>query len=468
VQAVRVVSVLGVLAALAAAFWFMAPRGAAPTPPTPGPAARSDKGPVVFGLVPTVDDRFTAEPCNRVKGAGLSALAAFMAEMRDPYPDAIGVSMGDLTLAWGAVGRRTVVFHYGEVVPNCGVRFVAAGEGELSTGAAYLREVVSNIDGVTFLCGNATDPDGQALMRAWSLLRVGERGVLLVGVAAESLQAELVARGSDVRLAPAAETAARSCAEGLADARAKGIDVDVVALFVHGTVDETAAVLAKVPGVTFAVAAHGSDLPDIEPRRVGAVPVYYGGRGLRFAWRLFLPGDGGPQDPSLTRIGSRQSERPSPHTKALEFFRETLTSKFFEEAVNTPGDRPRDPRGDYVGGDRCCDCHADVGAQHAVSAHGVPSKALLDSTFGGSTSCVSCHTTAPYWDGGWRGPKDRSGMSGVSCEACHGPGQAHALSQSKGYGKVELSRCLECHLPDRSPGFDAEAEWKRSGHRLTR
>jgi cytochrome c554/c'-like protein len=468
VQAVRVVSVLGVLAALAAAFWFMAPRGATTQTPPPATASKPDKGPVVFGLVPTIDDRFTAEPCNRVKGAGLSALAAFMAEIHDPYPDFLGVSMGDLTLAAGAVGRRTVVFHYGEVVPNSGVRFVAAGEGELSTGSAYVREVVSRIEGVTFLCGNATDPDGQPLMRGWTLLRVGERGVLLVGVAAESLQAGLDARGSDVRLGPAAETAARACADGLADARGKGIDVDLVALFVHGTVDEAAAVVAKVPGVTFAVAAHGADLPDLEPRRVNGVPVYFGGRGLRFAWRLLVPGDGSAPAASLSRIGSRYSERPSPHTKALEFFRETLSRQFFEEAVNTPGDRPRDPRGDYVGGERCCDCHADVGAQHAASPHGTPSAALLDSNFAGSSSCVGCHTTAPYWDGGWRGPKDRSSMAGVSCEACHGPGQAHAMSQSRGYGKVEFSRCLECHLPDRSPGFDPEEAWKRSGHRLVR
>lgn len=467
-QTVRVVSVVGVLAALAAAFWFMAPRGGTTQKEPAAPTKSADRGPVVFGLVPTIDDRFTAEPCNRVRGAGLSALAAFMTEVHEPYPDAIGVSMGDLTLAFGAVGRRTVVFHYGEIVPNSGVRFVAAGEGELSTGSAYLREVVTRIEGVTLLCGNAVDPDGNPLLNGRSLLRIGERGVLLVGVAAESLQAELDARGSDVRLVPAADTAARACADGLADARNKGIDVDVVALFVHGTVDEAAAVVAKVPGVTFAVAAHGPDMADPEPRRVGNVPVFYGGRGLRFAWRLIIPGDGSALVQSLTRIGVRYSERPSPHEQALAFFRETLTQKFFEDGVNTPGDRPRDRRGEYVGGDRCCDCHADIGAQHAASPHGVPSTALLDSNFGGSTSCVGCHTTAPYWDGGWRGPKDRSSMAGISCEACHGPGQAHAMSKSKGYGKVAFSRCLDCHAPDRSPGFDPEAAWKRAGHRLVK
>ena len=463
-QTARVVSVLAVVAALAAAFFFMSPRGGTNTPAVPQPPAPTGE-PVVFALLPTTEDRFTAEPCNQVRGTGLSSVAAFMAEMKEPFPDALGVSMGDLTLAWGGLGRRTLVFHYGEVVANSGVQFVAAGEGELRGGTTFLREVLSRVGGVTFLCGNATDPAGQTLLRGWQLLRVGTRGVLLVGVAAESLQADLAAHGSDVKLSPAAAAAAIACADGLADARKKSIGVDVVALFVHGTVDEAAAVVSEVPGVTFAVAAHGADLPDIEPRRVRDVPVYFGGRGLRFAWRLLLPAGGAPA-PSLSRIGVRFEEKPAPHAPALAMFRQMVTEKFFEETANATGERPRDPRGDYVGGERCCDCHADVGAQHIASPHGVPSKLLLSSNFAGSTSCVGCHTTAPYWDGGWRGPKDLSSMAGVSCEACHGPGQAHAMSQSRGYGKVEFSRCAECHLPDRTPGFDAESVWKRAGHRL--
>jgi len=466
VQTVRVVSVLAVVAALAAAFWFMVPRGGTDATPAPAPPAASG-APVVFGLLPTTEDRFTAEPCNLVRGTGLSSVAAFMAEMREPFPDAPGVSMGDLTLASGGLGRRTLVFHYGEVAANSGVQFVAAGEGELRGGAQFIRDVLSRVGGVTFLCGNATDPQGQPLLRGWQLLRIGTRGVLLVGVAAESLQADLAAHGSDVQLAPAAAAASIACADGLADARGKSIGVDVVGLFVHGTVDEAAAVVSQVPGITFAVAAHGADLPDIEPRRVQAVPVFFGGRGLRFAWRLFIPGGGAPA-PSLSRIGVRFEEKPAPHAPALALFREGMTAKFFEETANTPGERPRDPRGDYIGGERCCDCHADVGAQHAASPHGAPSKALLESNFAGSTSCVGCHTTAPYWDGGWRGPKDRSSMAGISCEACHGPGQAHAASQSRGYGTVEFSRCAECHRPDRSPDFDAESTWKRAGHRLVK
>lgn len=467
-QAVRVVSVLGVLAALAAAFWFMAPRGATTETPAPAPAAGGKRVPIAFTLVPTIDDRFTAEPCNRVAGTGLSALNAIVAEQREHFSDAIGVSMGDVTRAWGAVGRHTVAIHYTEVVPQSGVRFVVPGEGELATGVAFIREILTSREGLTFLCGNAVDADGNRLMHGTSLLKVGERGVLLVGVAADSLQEELAAHGSDVRLDPAAETAARACAEGLADARAKGIGVDVVALFVHGTVDEAAAVLEKVPGVTFAAAAHGPDMPDTEPRRVGDVPIYYGGRGLRFAWRVVATGHAKAPASFLSRNGARAGEKPSPHAGGLALCRDTLKAKFFEGAATTPGDRPRDPRGDYVGGERCSDCHAEIGAQHAASPHGVPSKALLDSAFGASTSCVGCHTTAPYWDGGWRGPKDRSSMAGVSCEACHGPGQAHAASQSRGYGKVEFSLCLECHVPDRSPGFDPAEAWKRAGHRLVR
>ena len=90
--------------------------------------------------------------------------------------------------------------------------------------------------------------------------------------------------------------------------------------------------------------------------------------------------------------------RSDPHAPALAMFRKAMTEKFFEETVNATGERPRDPRGDYVGGERCCDCHADVGAQHAASPHGVPSAALLASDFAGSTSCVACHTDSDDHD----------------------------------------------------------------------
>jgi hypothetical protein len=235
-------------------------------------------------------------------------------------------------------------------------------------------------------------------------------------------------------------------------------------------VDEAAAIVEKTPGVTFAAAAHGPALPDAAPRVVAGVPIVYGGQGLRFFWALIVPPDGRAVEPELHRVGGYSLAMGSGYGDALKYLREAKMPRFYDEAAETPGDRVRDPRGAYVGAARCGDCHVSAAAEFAGSAHAKPPTALLGSPFNGTTGCVNCHQTGPYSIGGWKGPKDRtSDMAGVSCEACHGPGEIHAATPKiRKMPKVGLDRCQACHLPDRDPDFDAAESWKRCGHKLVK
>jgi len=462
----RILAVVGVVVALAAAFYWASPREESKTSPAAAQAASAEaSGPVVFAILPTIEDRFVSEPCSRIAGGGLFSLQAAMADVALSAPDAIGVSFGDLTLAEGGIGRHVAGYHYPEVFAKSGVRFVAAGEGELGLGVAFLREALTRVEGVTFLCANAVDGKGLRLTAGWQLAKSGGRGVVIVAVAADSMQADLARRGSDVRLSPAQKAVDDARTEALARAARAGVEVSVFALFVHGTVDEAAAIVAKTPGVTFAAAAHGPTLPQTEPRMVGDVPIHYVGRGMRFGCAMFVPPDSRPLDWAVFRVGSRLLGKNGPGD-ALQFFREVTRVKMFEEVERTPGERLQDPRGAYVGAPRCGDCHIEIAAQFAPSGHAKPSKVLLESQFVGSTSCMGCHQTGPYRTGGWKGPADKtSDLAAVSCESCHGPGEVHSATPKAAHmAKVGLSRCYDCHLPDRSPDFDAETAWKRSGH----
>jgi hypothetical protein len=470
VQTSRIAAIVAVVVALAVAFYWASPRDETrPADSTPQAAAGEPTGPVAFAVFPTIEDRFVSEPCSRIPGGGLYSLSAAMADIALATPNAIGVSFGDLTLAEGGIGRRVANFHYTEVFSKSGVKFIAAGEGELGLGVTFLREGLTRIEEVKFLCANAVDEKGSRIMGGWQLARSGGRDVLIVAVAADSLQSELVRRGSDVRLTPAQKAVDDARAEALAQAARAGYHVGVFALFVHGTVDEAAAIVEKTPGVTFAAAAHGPVLPASEPRNVGGVPILYAGRGMRFSWAMFVPPDSGPLDPALGRIGARLLGKEGPGD-SLRFFREVGRVKMYEDVESTPGDRLQDPRGAYVGASRCGDCHIEIAAQFAPSAHARPSAAILSSPFVGSTSCAGCHQTGPYSTGGWRGPADKtSDLAAVSCEACHGPGEIHAATpKARRMPKVGLSRCYDCHLPDRTPDFDAQALWKKSGHAFTR
>jgi hypothetical protein len=96
-------------------------------------------------------------------------------------------------------------------------------------------------------------------------------------------------------------------------------------------------------------------------------------------------------------------------------------------------------------------------------------------------ACVGCHVTGFLQPGGWTLPTGdhhdppHPALADVGCEACHGPGQAHAVAaRSKpkigaGTGtetasapiaaaSVSTATCLGCHTPDVTNGdFDERA-----------
>lgn len=133
----------------------------------------------------------------------------------------------------------------------------------------------------------------------------------------------------------------------------------------------------------------------------------------------------------------------------------------------------------FVGADRCKVCHLP---QHNVWIKTPHARALQ--TLGekrGDPACLPCHST------GLDGVRDPSAadLSGVQCEACHGPGslykspilmsktkfsqnpeQARRAVQGAGLVLPDEQVCLRCHN-DKSPtfkGFDYSAARERIKH----
>lgn len=132
----------------------------------------------------------------------------------------------------------------------------------------------------------------------------------------------------------------------------------------------------------------------------------------------------------------------------------------------------------FVGAKACRTCHEPQGNQWSSSRHASAyvSVASRDRWF--YPLCVSCHVTGLGRSSGFElGDEPLTlharfpgvpppgadmapplGMEGVQCEACHGPGSAHAEAPSAA-GLIEktppVSLCVECHDPRNSPGFSA-------------
>lgn len=104
----------------------------------------------------------------------------------------------------------------------------------------------------------------------------------------------------------------------------------------------------------------------------------------------------------------------------------------------------------YAWADACKTCHADIYASWQRTKHANAVDRLSKSEQ--DQPCINCHTTG----GAGRVERDGKFVSrGVQCEACHGPGAAHAADPSN---KITLSRtpsaqvCEACHS-EKSPKF---------------
>ncbi len=96
----------------------------------------------------------------------------------------------------------------------------------------------------------------------------------------------------------------------------------------------------------------------------------------------------------------------------------------------------------YVGRAACATCHADVDTQYTNCAM---SKDFTSQD--GRAGCMNCHSTG-YGLGGFVSLASTPAMANVTCEACHGPGGAHAAAPSAVVlPKITDSRgsCWDCH-----------------------
>lgn len=95
---------------------------------------------------------------------------------------------------------------------------------------------------------------------------------------------------------------------------------------------------------------------------------------------------------------------------------------------------------------------AEIAGKLGVKVEGAADKA---------DACLKCHVTGHSQPGGFPGADSTktAGLSGVTCENCHGPGSAHVAAAKEAKkaainGKIGENFCRSCHTPEMSPKFD--------------
>lgn len=115
-----------------------------------------------------------------------------------------------------------------------------------------------------------------------------------------------------------------------------------------------------------------------------------------------------------------------------------------------PNDPFRDFQG-YLGNRTCTSCHSQEGLSHALSLHAIAYRTLYMRDRAEDQACVGCHVTGMGQPGGFVIGDHSSMLTGVGCEACHGPSGPHDGSPT-----VATETCAGCHDAEHSIAFSLE------------
>jgi hypothetical protein len=116
----------------------------------------------------------------------------------------------------------------------------------------------------------------------------------------------------------------------------------------------------------------------------------------------------------------------------------------------------------FSGAPRCAPCHAEAHRRWAASPHARATSDLAIDHQEKNPECLSCHATALGKPGGY--PQASPDLSGVQCEACHGPAEGHPPKRLP-CTPPSADTCGTCHTQRDSPLFDAEGYWKLVEHK---
>ncbi len=114
---------------------------------------------------------------------------------------------------------------------------------------------------------------------------------------------------------------------------------------------------------------------------------------------------------------------------------------------------PKDAK--FVGTKVCRKCHTKEHKVWAKTKHGTNFETLKGDERK-DPKCVKCHTTGYGKPGGFTSEADTPELKSTGCEACHGPGSAHAAAAKdapdegkwdKFMNKIPQNTCIACHNP---------------------
>jgi hypothetical protein len=466
-----ILPVLLILVAGAAGAWALATRGGDPADQdrragertgleAPVPQKPPDRGPpfaVMFGgeLV----GRLWVPPCSQFRQGGLARVGNLVHEMASSIRFPVLLDTGDETGAPGE-GGATELNAALRALSDCGLAVAAVGERDLSVGLERWRAVKNGLPPeLKLVCANLRDDQDRELVPAVAHLVLGRKKVLVVAVLSPSFEKGLRGAGVPVKILPPAAA--------VREALAAAGKADFVIVLSHAPPEESRALLKEVTAIDLVITAHAGTLPWREPEVLDGRTVLAPGAGWQFVCVAGFRDNGEGRRPELVEHANRPVSANIQSTGPLELHLSMaltrvrtpgfLEAMLGEAAAREPADAPA-----FTGPASCASCHPAAHAKWSADPHARSMASVRAKKFDGVWSCLACHATAPGKRGGHLKPGDE--QEAVTCEACHGPGGAHAAADGRVPLATPKDSCALCHIPEMSPGFSFDAAWPKVVH----
>jgi hypothetical protein len=371
-----------------------------------------------------------------------------------------------------------------EAMMEMGYDAIGLGTADLRLPAAELLTVVAGDDGQPgrFLSANVGlfGPPGQITPQT-RIVQAGGVKVGVISVLGSKYQREI--HNPDVQT-----TDPQAALAGLVGEMKSACDLMV--LLAHATQDESVALARRFPHFDAVVTADGPPVPPVEQLWIDGNKTLLVQVGEKVKDAVVL----GWFDQPGTRLRYQRVPldsrfAPSPAMKArMAEYQDALRQLGLEGLGVRPTPHPRrSSQGDFVGAEKCGDCHEAEYVTWKKTRHAQATRTLvgLDPPRQFDPECLACHVTGwhsqiciPY-ESGYLGLQSTPKLAGVGCENCHGPGGAHAAAeigadkarQQAQQAAIRLTQadanrlvCVRCHDVSNSPDFDFEAYWPDVAH----
>jgi hypothetical protein len=437
---------------------------AAPVAPPAPPVPADRPATVLFGG--ELRGRLVIPPCAVPGRGGLMNVMDLVPEVADGRAGlGLLLDLGDLASAPGKAGLAEAMACT-DVLSSAGLGAMAVGETDLLLGLDTWRLFKNERSmGIVSICANLRDDEGRELAAGSAEFLLGRRRVVVTAILSPSFEAGLREAGVPIRLAPPAESVRAALARA-----GKG---DIVVLLSHAPPEESAALLRELKEVDVAATAHAGDEASAEPEIIDGRPLFRPGA----AWRTFVGASfpataSGERPPAISPVRRviepkllEEGQLPPPQMPIDGALMELRVPGRLETAYGDALSRRTAPGGPAMAGPASClSCHASAHASWQTGRHARSVASLRKTGNEATPHCLSCHATGLGARGGF--PDGGPAQASVSCEACHGPGAAHAAAPEP--AKVRLgdakSSCAACHTAEVSPKFDPVEGWKKAGH----